>query len=317
MNSDEHKNILVTGGCGFIGSNFINYINSKYPNYNIICIDNMYYSASILNINEHIRNSPKFHLYCGDINNINLISEILSTNKITDIIHFAAQSHVDSSFYDSLQYTKDNVMGTHTLLEIIRQKYPHIKFLHFSTDEVYGETKNDTAFTESSILTPTNPYAATKAAAEMLVTSYKYSFSLNTIIIRCNNVYGPSQYPEKLIPRFIKLLKNNQKLTVHGNGNYLRSFIHVDDVNRAVDIILHKGIIGETYNIHSDEEYKVLDIASILIKYMKPEEKLEDWLVFVQDRPFNDKRYLLNGDKLKNLGWKSQENFLDRIKDLF
>lgn len=306
---------LITGGCGFIGSNFINYIG-RYYDYKIVCLDNMYYSASIDNIDKKIRDSDKFTFYKGNINNINQVSDILSTHGISHIIHFAAQTHVDTSFCDSLQYTEDNVKGTHTLLEVVKRDFKHIKFIHFSTDEVYGETKDDDAFDESSILVPTNPYAATKAAAEMLVTSYRYSFDLKTIIIRCNNVYGPNQYPEKLIPKFIKLLVNNEKLTIHGKGEYLRSFIHVDDVCRAVDTIIHKGKTGETYNIHSNEEYKVLEIAKILLQHIKPEEKIENWLVYVQDRPFNDKRYLLDGTKLKQLGWTPKEQFLLRIRDL-
>lgn len=309
------KTILVTGGCGFIGSNFINYLG-LHREYYIICIDNMYYSASLYNIDEKIRNSELFTFYKGNINNIQLIDTILHNHSVTDIIHFAAQSHVDSSFSDSLQYTEDNIKGTHTLLESIKRNFKHINFYHFSTDEVYGESKDNNLFNETSILQPTNPYAATKAAAEMLVVSYKFSFKLKTIIIRCNNVYGPNQYPEKLLPKFVNLLKNNKKMLIHGDGTYSRSFIHVDDVCRAVDIILHNGIFGEVYNIYSDEEYSVLDIAKIILNCIKPDEYLNNWIEYTEDRPFNDKRYLLDGTKINKLGWKPIKKLKNEIKRL-
>jgi dTDP-glucose 4,6-dehydratase len=301
------RNILVTGGCGFIGSNFINYIVSKYPTYNIYNIDAMYYSASIKNIDTHILSSKNFKHIEGNTNNYDLLKFIIIDYNITDIIHFAAQSHVDNSFDDSLQYTEDNIKGTHTLLEIIRKYKSNINFYHFSTDEVYGESEyNEEPKTEMSLLCPTNPYAATKAAAEMLVNAYKYSYKINTVIIRCNNVYGPNQFPEKLIPLFINLLKNNKKCTIHGDGRSLRSFIHVFDVSTAIDIIIHKGTINEIYNIGSEEdnEISVNDIAKILINKLKPYDKIDDWIINVADRPYNDKRYFISNEKLKKLGWK-------------
>jgi dTDP-glucose 4,6-dehydratase/UDP-glucose 4,6-dehydratase len=169
-----------------------------------------------------------------------------------------------------------------------------------------------------SLLCPTNPYAATKASAEMLVNSYKHSFKLNIIITRCNNVYGPNQYPEKLIPKFIKLLKDNKKCTIHGNGESLRSFINVYDVCTAMDIILHKGIIGETYNIGSDIEHElsVIDVAKILINKLKPNSNINDWIKYVDDRPYNDKRYFITNEKMKQLGWKQIINFEDGLNKL-
>ncbi len=305
-------NILVTGGCGFIGSNFINYLLKKYPNYEITNLDKMYYCASHENIDKNIRNNARYTFIEGDINDTYLIKYIITSKNIDCIIHFAAQSHVDNSFSDSLQYTQDNIKGTHTLLEIVRTTKPDILFLHFSTDEVYGESQlNEDPKNEMSLLCPTNPYAASKAAAEMLVNSYKHSYGLKCIITRCNNVYGPNQYPEKLIPKFIKLLKSGKKCTIHGDGSSLRSFIHTYDVSTAVDIILHKGIIGEVYNIGSkiDDEKSVLEVAKILINKIHNSQNYEQYLEFVDDRPFNDKRYFITNDKLKLLGWSCSKDF--------
>ena len=305
-------NILVTGGCGFIGSNFINYIVHKYPSYNFINIDAMYYCASHNNILKSVKESKNYKFIEGKIQDYSLIKYILTSENITHIIHFAAQSHVDNSFYNSLQYTEDNVKGTHVLLEAIRQTNKDILFLHFSTDEVYGESElNECAKNELSLLCPTNPYAASKAAAEMYVNSYIHSYGLKCIITRCNNVYGPNQYHEKLIPRFIKLLKDDKKLTIHGNGSALRTFINVKDVCSAVDIILHNGLIGEIYNIGSDPENEksVLDVAKIIVKLVKNDDDYKKYLEFIEDRPFNDKRYFISNDKLKKLGWKQKYNF--------
>jgi len=313
------KNILITGGCGFIGSNFLNYCVNKYPQYNFINIDAMYYCASHDNIEETVRNSNNYKFIEGKIQDISLIKYILKTENITNIIHFAAQSHVDNSFENSLQYTDDNVKGTHVLLECVRQVNKDIVFLHFSTDEVYGESNLDEdPKNEMSVLCPTNPYAASKAAAEMYVNSYIHSYGLKCIITRGNNVYGPNQYPEKLIPKFIKLLKNGDKLTIHGDGSSLRSFIHVLDVCSAVDTILHNGIIGQIYNIGSEPEYEksVLDVAKILVKKIKNDDDYEKYLEFVQDRPFNDKRYFITNEKLKELEWNINIDFITGISDL-
>lgn len=312
-------NLLVTGGCGFIGSNFINYYFNKNKEVKIVNIDAMYYCASVNNVEKKIRESNRYKFIEGNINDINLIKYILKEEKITHIIHFAAQSHVDNSFDDSLLYTEDNVRGTHVLLESVRKVNLDIIFLHISTDEVYGESQLDElAKDEMTILCPTNPYAASKAAAEMLVNSYIHSYGLKGIISRGNNVFGPNQYPEKLIPKFIKLLKENKKCTIHGEGKSLRTFIHVLDVAKAVECILLNGIIGEIYNIGSEQQYElsVLEVAKILIKKINKSDNYEDFITFVKDRPFNDKRYFITNKKLKNLGWKQEISFEDGINHL-
>lgn len=312
-------NILITGGCGFIGSNFINYFLKKYNNYKIINIDKMYYCASQDYINEDIKSSINYKFIEGDVNDKNLIKYIIKSENINCIIHFAALSHVDLSFTSSLQYTNDNIRGTHTLLEVVRTTKPSILFLHFSTDEVYGESELDEEpKTEKSILCPTNPYAATKAAAEMLVNSYIHSYKLNCIITRCNNVFGPNQYPEKLVPKFIQLLKNGKKCTIQGGGKSLRSFVHVLDVSRAVDIILHKGKIGELYNIGSklEDEKSVMEVAKYLIEKICKTTDYEKHIEYIEDRPFNDKRYFISNDKIKSLGWQQTISFEEGIDEL-
>jgi dTDP-glucose 4,6-dehydratase/UDP-glucose 4,6-dehydratase len=280
----------------------------------------MYYCASELNIPKNIRNDKRYIFIKGNICNKDFVTHILNSFEITHVIHFAAQSHVQNSFEDALQYTQDNIVGTHTLLESCRLFKKIKKFIHISTDEVYGESMlgtNENKKTEQSILCPTNPYAATKASAELIAQSYYHSFSFPLIVVRCNNVYGYNQYPEKLIPKFILLLKKNEKVTIQGDGSCVRSFIYIDDVTDALHIIMKNGLIGEIYNIGSDDnEYSVLDVARKLIKFLKNTEEYNKWITYIEDRPFNDKRYYICNKKLRNLGWKQKTNFTDGIKKI-
>jgi len=315
------KNLLVTGGCGFIGSNFINYYFKQNPCVNIINLDAMYYCASEFNVNEKVRKSERYHLVKGNLRSFDLLTHVLDNYKIDTIIHFAAQSHVQNSFEDSLQYTNDNVLGTHTLLETARRYGKIEKFIHISTDEVYGESMivdTEEKKNESSVLCPTNPYAATKAAAELIAKSYYFSFKMPIIITRGNNVYGPNQYPEKLIPRFIKQLKENEPVTIQGDGSNVRAFLHVLDVCSALECIIEKGSLGEIYNIGSDDhyEYSVLEIAKKLIKCVKNTDDYDKWITYVADRPFNDKRYYISNEKVKKLGWEIRVNFDNGINEL-
>ncbi len=313
----ENSNILVTGGCGFIGSHFINYIHQKYKNVKIINVDAMYYCSNELNIIKEVRDSDRYTLIKINLNDISG-KNLLEKYKIDYIVHFAAQSHVQNSFTDSISYTYDNVVGTHTLLEQCRLYNKVKKIIHVSTDEVYGESELcGEKKTELSLLNPTNPYAGTKAAAEFIAKSYLCSFNLPIIITRGNNVYGPNQYPEKLIPKFIHHLKQGEKVTIHGEGKSLRSFLHISDVVTAFDIILKKGKISETYNIGGDDhEYSVIEIAKILIKKIKNTDNVEEWISYVEDRPFNDIRYHIDNTKLKNIGWKIIKNFDLGINEL-
>jgi dTDP-glucose 4,6-dehydratase len=315
------RNLLVTGGCGFIGSNFINYFFHKHKNINIYNLDAMYYCADEMNIQEEIRNSERYKLIKGNLCSFDLLNHILSIYQIDTIIHFAAQSHVQDSFTDSFKYTNDNILGTHTLLEASRLYGKITKFIHISTDEVYGESlfsEDEEKKNEQSILCPTNPYAATKAAAELIAGSYRISFNLPIIITRGNNVYGKNQYPEKLVPRFIELLKEDKKVTIQGDGSNVRAFLHAIDVASALDHILEKGKIGEIYNIGSDDdkEYTVLEIAQILIKLIKNTDNYNEWIEYIDDRPFNDKRYYISNEKVKRLGWEIKKDFIEGIKEL-
>jgi dTDP-glucose 4,6-dehydratase len=327
---DDTTVVCITGGAGFIGSHFINFMWAKYSKLKIINLDCMYYCSNILNVNAEIREDEggRYKFYKTDLADAEAVTElrgILNTHAVTHVVHFAAQSHVQNSFGESLQYTRDNVMGTHNLLEAARLYGKIQRFIHVSTDEVYGESDSiGDCKTESSLLSPTNPYAATKAAAEMIAQSYYRSFKLPLIITRGNNVYGPNQYPEKLIPRFVSLLQDGKKLTVQGTGDNIRSFIHVSDVCSAFDIILSKGTTGEIYNIGGDEssDYSVMEVAKILIKEINGDTAICDassdveWIEYVDDRPFNDKRYYISNNKLKQLGWNPQVDFMDGVRDL-
>ena len=296
-------NLLVTGGCGFIGSNFINYYKEKNPHVKIINFDKLDYCSDKNGINHD-------KLVIGNLKNKDLVVHILNEHDIDTVIHFAAQTHVDNSFGNSLEFTIDNILGTHTLLECCKVYNKIKRFIHISTDEVYGEVDIDhKGCTEKSLLNPTNPYAATKAGAEFIVRSYYYSFNMPIIITRGNNVYGPRQYPEKLIPKFINQLINNEKCTIHGKGETRRNFIYVNDVVKAIEIILQKGIINNIYNIGTNNEYSVSEIADKLIKYLKPNNKVEDWIQYVTDRNFNDYRYAIKSNELYDLGWKEETNF--------
>jgi dTDP-glucose 4,6-dehydratase len=327
--------ILVTGGAGFIGSHFINTMWSQYKHVRIVNADALYYCANVNNVAEHIRADARYVFVKCNLRNKDEIDSIFSVFDVTHILHFAAQSHVQTSFTDALEYTMDNVLGTHNLLESARLQCPRLKkFIHVSTDEVYGESMltsdmptkchdgHDSKKTEQSILCPTNPYAATKAAAELIAQSYYHSFRMPIIITRGNNVYGPGQYPEKVIPRFIQQLRKNKPVTIQGDGSCLRAFLHVSDAAEAFMTILERGNVGEIYNIGCDEgmEYSVMDIAIRLIKEINVNSDdcadCAEWIQFVEDRPFNDKRYYISNSKLKALGWRIRVNFEDGIRDL-
>jgi len=312
--------LFVTGGAGFIGSHFINNIYFKYKNIKIINFDALYYCANEKeNIKNEIRQDVNRYTFIhGNLQSLDLLTYIFKTNAITHVVHFAAQSHVQTSFTDALTYTKDNIIGTHNLLETTRLHCPTLeKFIHVSTDEVYGENEDADIKTEKSILCPTNPYAATKASAELLAQAYYHSFKMPIIITRGNNVYGPNQYPEKVIPKFIKQLTDGFKVTIQ-NGDCKRAFLHAHDTATAFIIILERGNVGEIYNIGCDEnmEHSILEVAMLLIKKIKNSENYAEYIEYIEDRPFNDQRYYISNGKLKALGWKITTNFEQGINDL-
>lgn len=307
------KNLLVTGGCGFIGANFVNYYVAHHPNVRVINLDKMDYCANSKSI--LVANAPNYVFVRGDICNTDLVMHLYQEFDVDTVVNFAAQSHVDNSFANSLTFTKNNVFGTHNLLECARVYNKIEKFIHVSTDEVYGEVTSSQL--ETAMLNPTNPYAATKAAAEFIVKSYHISFGMPCIITRGNNVYGRYQYPEKVIPRFIMLLSGGEKLTIQGDGSQKRTFIHASDVATGFATIVDRGVIGEIYNIGSRDEHSVMDLALQTIRLMKPGEDPQTWLQYVPDRDFNDQRYDITSDKLVALGWEPrvtwQAGFADTV----
>jgi len=316
------KAILLTGGAGFIGSNVLIHLCKKYPHYRMICVDKLDVCSSLNSLNP-LKSNPQFTFVQGDICSADLIRHLIQMYDVDTIMHFASQTHVDNSFGNSIHFTESNVKGTHTLLECVKSCGNQIKrFIHVSTDEVYGEQNADSnrSREHETPLNPTNPYAATKAAAEFIVKSYRSSFNLPTIITRGNNVYGPRQYPEKLIPKFTNILSRGGSCPLHGNGKNRRSFLHVEDVARAFDVILHRGITGEIYNIGSEEEFENIDILNRLIKIFRerypnclnPSLPDSHYITFVRDRAFNDFRYHIDSSSLYALGWVREETSLDR-----
>lgn len=300
---NEYKRILVTGGCGFIGSNFINYLKAKIPEIFMVNIDKIDYCSNNEGINHDV-------LIIGSTTDKALITSILNNYEIDTVINFAAQTHIDNSFINPLEFTTDNILGTHVLIEAVRLYGKIKKFIHISTDEVYGDVNMEhLGCCENDILNPTNPYSATKAGAEHIISSYYYSYKLPVLIIRCNNVYGNRQYKEKLIPKFINLLLENKKCSIHGQGITRRNFIHVDDVCNAIITVLTKGELNNVYNIGCSNEFSVMDIAKMLIDNLKPNSNINDWIEFIADRNYNDFRYSINTNKLINLGWKEKIDF--------
>jgi dTDP-glucose 4,6-dehydratase len=301
LESYTPKNILVTGGAGFIGSHVVTLLVNKYPEYKIVNYDKLDYCSSLKNLSS-LASKPNYKFVKGNILSVDLVNYILKQEQIDTILNFAAQTHVDNSFGNSFQFTESNVMGTHVLLEAA--KVAGIKrFIHVSTDEVKGEsleTDND------GILEPTNPYAATKAAAELIVRSYQRSFNLPVIITRSNNVYGPHQYPEKIIPKFIALLSRGRKCYIHGNGSNKRNYIYAVDVANAFDKIIHNGQLGKVYSIGSDNCYSNLEVARLLLKAFGLADKESEYLEFVEDRLFNDLRYYIDSSETMKLGWKPE-----------
>ena len=305
------RNALVTGGCGFIASNFLNIMKNRYPETTFVNIDKLDYCSNVHNVNPGVAIFVK-----GNIGNAELIEHLIEEYNFDVVFHFAAQSHVDNSFENALSFTIDNTHATHVLIEACRRHIPNVEFIHFSTDEVYGESKTNEPFTEDmGVLRPTNPYSASKAAAEMIVRSYIESFGMNIKIIRCNNVYGPNQYPEKLIPKFKQLLREGKKCTIHGTASsqIKRAFMHVEDVVDAVEIVLVKGTPGEIYNIASDDELTVMEVTKLIIETVTGTTNYDDWIVYVDDRPFNDQRYYICAKKLKELGWSQKKTREDLI----
>ena len=305
--SDEEKmNILVTGGCGFIGSNFIRHILEKYPDYRIINLDKLTYAGNPDNLKD-IEKNPNYSFIRGDICDTAIVDELME--RADQVVHFAAESHVDRSIEDSSAFVTTNVLGTFVLLDSAL-KHNIKRFIHVSTDEVYGSTVEG-SFNENSILMPSSPYSSSKAGSDLLARSYYITHQLPVIITRCTNNFGPYQYPEKLIPLFITNLLEDKKVPVYGTGQNVRDWIYVMDHCKGIDFILHHGTDGETYNIGGGNELSNIDITKRILNILgKDESRIE----YVEDRPGHDFRYSLDCSKLKGLGWGPEYNFNDAIE---
>lgn len=301
--------ILVTGGAGFIGSNFIRLLMSSHPGYKIVNVDTLTYAGNLNNL-RGIDTDLRYTFVKGDICDSNLINTILEKHEIDTIVHFAAESHVDRSIADASEFVRTNVLGTHTLLNAAR-RHAIRKFIHISTDEVYGSI-SEGSFKETHILTPSSPYSSSKAGSDLLALSYFTTYNLPVIITRCTNNFGPYQYPEKLIPLFVTNLIDGKKVPIYGTGKNIRDWIHVNDHCRAVDFLLHKGKTGEIYNIGGGSEKTNLEITEKILELLRKDESM---IEYVTDRPGHDFRYSLDCSKLRSLGWKPGYSFEEGLQD--
>ena len=297
--------ILVTGGCGFIGSNFVRYMLERYPSYKIVNLDKLTYAGNL----ENLEGCEIFRGYTfskGDICSRAHVEAAVRDHKVDAIINFAAESHVDRSIIGPAVFIETNVAGTNVLLEVARQ-YGVRRFVQVSTDEVYGSLGATGRFTETTPLHPNSPYAASKASADLLALAYHHTFESPVIITRCSNNYGPYQFPEKLIPLMIANAMDGKSLPVYGDGLNVRDWLYVADHCSAIDVVLHKGTIGEVYNIGGNNEMKNIDIVKLLLERLAKPESL---ITFVKDRPGHDKRYAIDQKKITTeLGWKPAVTF--------
>ena len=314
---DSIQSLLITGSCGFIGMNLVSFLLERYPHLRVCAVDKLDYNSN----REATRASCPRHTFIeADICDEARMLQLLREHHVELVLHLAAQSHVDRSLTHPYLFLRDNVQGTLALLEAARQ-YQNLRlFLHFSTDEVYGDNggAGDQIFHEASPLRPTNPYSATKASAEMLVHAYRTSFRIPAIITRCNNVYGPGQYQDKLIPRCIERIQRGVKCLVHGTGQQMRNFVHVRDVCRAVETIVASGRRGEVYNIGSQCEKTILQVIELLLEqHHGAAVDVASHVEFIEDRPYNDQRYLIDDQKLRALGWRESVSFREGLRALW
>ncbi|MBB5324210.1 dTDP-glucose 4,6-dehydratase [Anoxybacillus tepidamans] len=301
--------VLITGGAGFIGSNFVNYMVRKYPSYQIINLDALTYAGNLENVKE-VENEPNYRFVKGDITDRELI-ESLFAEGIDAVVNFAAESHVDRSITDPGVFVRTNIQGTQVLLDAAK-KYGVKKYIQISTDEVYGTLGETGYFTETTPLAPNSPYSASKASADFLVRAYHETYGLPVNITRCSNNYGPYHFPEKLIPLMIINALNDQPLPVYGDGLNVRDWLHVEDHCSAIDLVLHKGRNGEVYNIGGNNERTNIEVVKAILRYLNKPESL---IIFVEDRLGHDRRYAIDATKIrKELGWKPKYAFEEGLK---
>ena len=323
MESQFKKNILITGGAGFIGSHVVRLMVTRYPHYRIVNLDKLTYAGNLANLHD-VQEKPNYRFVKADICDPDEVRRVFEEYRIDSVIHLAAESHVDRSITDPLSFARTNVMGTLNLLEAARQMWqpatPHL-FYHVSTDEVYGALPfGDALFTEETRYDPHSPYSASKAASDHFVRAYHDTYGLPVVLSNCSNNYGPYQFPEKLIPLFINNIRHNKPLPVYGKGENVRDWLYVEDHARAIDLIFHRGRTGETYNIGGFNEWKNIDQIRVMIKTVdrllgRKEGESEKLITFVTDRAGHDLRYAIDSTKLKNeLGWEPSLQFEEGIE---
>ena len=317
------RNILVTGGAGFIGSHLVRLLVNKYPNYHIINMDVLTYAGNLENLKD-IEDKENYTFVKCDICDVEKVNQVFKKHQIDSVIHLAAESHVDRSINDPFSFAQTNVMGTLNLLQAAKESwngnFTNHLFYHVSTDEVYGSLGEEGFFTEETAYDPHSPYSASKASSDHFVRAFADTYGLPTVISNCSNNYGSYQFPEKLIPLFINNIVNNKPLPVYGTGENVRDWLFVDDHARAIDVIFHKGKLGETYNIGGFNEWKNIDLIKVMIKtvdrLLGREEGTSDKLItYVTDRAGHDLRYAIDSSKLKNeLGWEPSLQFEEGIE---
>lgn len=320
----EGKNILITGGAGFIGSHVVRFFVNKYPNYKIINLDLLTYAGNLLNLKD-IESKTNYSFVKEDICDFGAIQRVFADYDINGVIHLAAESHVDRSITDPFSFAKTNVLGTLNLLQAAREywkaDFNNKLFYHVSTDEVYGELDfNDAPFTEKTSYDPHSPYSASKASSDHFVRAYRDTYGMPVVISNCSNNYGPYQFPEKLIPLFINNIINSKPLPVYGKGENIRDWLYVEDHARAIDVIYHKGRKGETYNIGGFNEWKNIDLIHLLVKVCdkllgRASGASEQLITYVTDRAGHDLRYAIDASKIKNeLGWEPSLRFEEGLE---
>lgn len=311
-------NILVSGGAGFIGSNFLNLLAPRYPEHNFINLDKLTYAANLLNLIE-IEDLPNYSFVQADITDIKVLQDVFQRYKPDRVVHFAAESHVDRSILGPTEFIQTNILGTFNLLEMCKKHWTEL-FHHVSTDEVYGSLGEKGFFTEDTRYDPSSPYSASKASSDHIVRAYHRTYGMPVTITNCSNNYGPYQFPEKLIPLMILNALEGKPLPIYGKGKNVRDWLYVGDHCEAIWTVMEKGVIGETYNIGGNNEWKNIDIVAAICDVLAEEldrdhEDFKDLIVFVKDRPGHDLRYAIDSSKvMRELGWKPEETFQTGLK---